>query len=227
MAREVEGRPVLVASLMRTGTHVLIDLILNNLQVYRQSPLYVQVDEYLTAGLPLEDLLTAGPYVLKTHVPQLYDDPERLAQMRRVAAGAVVVIPRREVEATRYALARFGQDGRGAADRVEEDFERLCEFYGPFGPHFFDFNQLVRREHAGSVVRRLSRILDQPLDGLPVATPDLRRLGRILLDKALTRSLGAAAPRINTTIRIGKVPRRGHTAKSVAGMAGAASTPLH
>jgi len=212
---------------MRTGTHVLIDLILNNFRVYRQSPLYVQVDEYLTAGLPLEDLLAAGPYVLKTHVPQLHDDPGRLAQMRRVAAGALVVIPRREVEATRDALARFGEDGREAADRVEEDFERLCDFYRPFGPHFFDFDQLVRRDQAGSVVRRLSGILGQPLDGPPVPTPDVRRLGRILLDKALTRSMGPLAPRINTTIRIRKVPRRGRTAKLVAGMAGAASTLLH
>jgi len=224
--RDGGGRPVLVASLMRTGTHVLIDLILNNFQMYRQTPLYVQVDEYLTAGLPLDDLLLAGPYVMKTHVPQLHDTPERVDQMRRLAERSVVVIPRRGLEATREALSRFGEEGQEAAHRVEEDFERLCEFYAPFNPRFFDFKRLVDRSRAAEVVDDLSEALGQPSNDVLVPTPDVRRIGRILVDKALTRSLGPAAPRINTTIRIRKVARRSRTPELVAGFYGALSSLL-
>ena len=63
------GKSIIVPSLMRSGTHVLIDLLLNNVPGYRRAPLNVDLDHYLAGKNSLDALNRCGSYVMKSHYP--------------------------------------------------------------------------------------------------------------------------------------------------------------
>ena len=97
---------IVVVSIRRSGTHLLIDAILNNFAVYKRRPLYVSLDQYLLSGYPVEDLLACGGYIVTTHFPQtLSFDYE--SQVRAVVQQATVLVPSRPIEQTYRAEVAF------------------------------------------------------------------------------------------------------------------------
>lgn len=94
--RPGSGKPVIVSSIMRSGTHLLIDLLLNNFPAYRRMPLYVDLDHALASGLTAADLLHGGCYVMKSHHPNVRYAAAAQAELEELAAAAF--IPETEVK---------------------------------------------------------------------------------------------------------------------------------
>ncbi len=68
MPGAANGTPhVVVAAQMRSGTHLLIDLILNNFPVYRESPLYLDLERYRLSDLETSRIPDLRGLVIKTH----------------------------------------------------------------------------------------------------------------------------------------------------------------
>src|SRR5579859_7066083 len=65
-----EGSLIIVCSLMRSGTHLLLDAMFNNLPALRRRPLFVDFDAYERTGLPVSAFASATGMVIKTHYPQ-------------------------------------------------------------------------------------------------------------------------------------------------------------
>lgn len=210
-ARPVRGaggsatRPVphlLVASIPRSGTHLLIDLILNNFTPYRRSPLYVNLDRWIGSGRGLEAIEEAAPSVLKAHVPAFdrETDDDTLAALRRVAEPALVLRPVRDREDV-FASYRSMLPGLTEA-QFEQEVDAFERFWGQetLDVREVPFEDLVR-EPAAAVTWVAEQIGWEPprTPILPRPRAARRRIG---MDKLLTRMLGARAPVVNTSIRL-------------------------
>src|SRR5262245_46905598 len=64
------GPLIIVASLMRSGTHLLLDSFFNNFPELRRVPLFVDFDAYQRAGLPVGPLQSVQGIIVKTHYPE-------------------------------------------------------------------------------------------------------------------------------------------------------------
>lgn len=200
-----EARPVphlLIASIPRSGTHLLIDLVLNNFRPYRRSPLYVNLDRWIGSGRGLEAIEDAAPSVLKAHLPA-FDrgaDDDTLVALQRVAEPAIVLRPVRDRDAV-FASYRSMVPSLTERQFAEEAnaFER---FWGQptLDVRELPFEDLVR-EPAAVVAWVAEQIgWEAPRDPiLPRPRAARRQIG---MDKLLTRMLGARAPVVNTSIRL-------------------------
>jgi hypothetical protein len=196
---------LIVATPMRSGTHILIDLLLNNLPAYRHRPLYIDLDQCLKQARPGHDLLgrlapDAG-HVVKTHypiaVPEAAADP-RLPGLLR--AGLVLAIHRPRAEILR-SLDRW----QGAPEDSPE--ARFGPQIDAFWAHWKDipridleFAELFDAGRMRALLERIAAASGAPVAPRFVPPPGRGERRRIYLDKALTRALGRHAPRINTTI---------------------------
>jgi len=198
----------MVASLMRSGTHVLIDCILNNFDRYRRRPLYVDLDQFVSQGLDWHRIVDqAGPYVVKTHFPQFQCTglEEAVTQLLNTAK---VVIPQRSAADVLESSEAF--DTGLTPDELTQSMQAFHQFWLRV-PHLpVEFAQLVDRDGAPRQIERLAAYLRESPRVPPVLPPDAaRRLG-IYSAKLATRLLGDHAPVINTTIRFsgGRSPLR-------------------
>lgn len=197
------GTPIIVASLMRSGTHLSIDLLLNNLKQYKRDPLYLNLHPYLCQQMPLDKLLECGSYVCKTHYPQM-EYPEWSAEyLEQLAAKAIVLIPERDINYVYRSVVDYDYDG--SFDDLLEEKAQFEKFWSRFNPIRINFDQLFDQASVDDLFRQI-------IDRDPNITKRRKRImprskDMLLLakwDKLLTRLLGNKAPVANTTIRLGK-----------------------
>lgn len=199
-----EGRPIVVASLMRSGTHLLIDLILNNFASYRRDPLYLNLDAYLIERRASQGLMNCGAYVAKTHFPQIPVPDDTLDDLRRFAERAVVLRPVRGLAETHRSLLSFGETR--SMEELVACKAAADAFWDAFDPLDFSFDDLATPSLTADIVTRIAERTGLPLPGRVVVTPDKSQAIRILTAKLLTRLLGHRAPRLNTTIQFDSTP---------------------
>src|SRR4051812_42875729 len=65
-----DGPLIIVASMMRSGTHLLLDSMFNNFPPLRRTPLFVDFDSYERQALPVDPLRSLRGAVIKTHYPE-------------------------------------------------------------------------------------------------------------------------------------------------------------
>ena len=193
---------ILVPSLQRSGTHLLIDTILNNFALYKRRPLYVDIDHLLDDPTQVDRLITCGNYVVKTHFPQVGDTPLREAQMRRVIACSKIVSPQREDAAVYQSSLAFGTVQ--SRKEFEAQKQRFQQFWGELRVYYFTFARLVDRNNFGQLVNELSNVLEMPANSRLVLPYEKRARLKVYTAKLLTRLLGNRAPLINTTIGFAK-----------------------
>jgi hypothetical protein len=200
-----KGRPIVVASLMRSGTHLLVDLILNNFPAYRRSPLYVDADALFRSSGGGGGLAEVGSCIVKTHFPQLPAESAAEQALADLATQALVLQPVRSADATLRSLQRFGYRG----DRRQLDAERQHwdAWWGRFAPVRFCFVDLASPTSSHEAVRQIARALGCDAPVVPQLTQSLEATGAVLGSKLLTRLLGRRAPRINTSIQFATTPR--------------------
>lgn len=202
-----QGRPnIIVATPMRSGTHILIDMILNNIPAYRNRPLYVDLDQCRKQGTPQNDLIgriapDAG-YILKTHMP-IGTDPDSPTDPRILdlfAAGVVLTVRRDRAEVC-TSLARWHRLPEEAPlTRYEAQYDGFWAFWAPRKQISIDFADLFAPD-------RMIPVLDS-LCARTGTTRATRFAGpsseadkaRIYTNKALTRLAGRHAPKIDTSI---------------------------
>lgn len=192
------GQIVMVASVMRSGTHVLIDCILNNFDRYRRRPLYIDLDQFVRQGLDWRRIVDqAGPYVVKTHFPQVQCTglDEAVTQL---LTAAKVLIPQRSAADVLRSSKAF--DTGMTTDELTQSMRAFDQFWLRV-PHLpVEFAQLVDRHSAPRQIERLAEHLRESPRVPPVLPPDAAQRLRIYSTKLATRLLGDNAPVINTTI---------------------------
>jgi hypothetical protein len=192
-----DGPLVIVPSIMRSGTHLLLDALFNNFPALRRRPLFVDFDAYERAKLPPAPLASLNGGTIKTHYPQIELAPEYLSALKTLAARAFIVTPKRPAEAIRKSLAKWDEH---YSPEAFMELERRCdEFWKPFAPLTVSFSSLL--DVAG--VKALVALVAERTNLTPRSGPPMmpaRGRYRIYFDKILTRVLGAGAPCINTTI---------------------------
>lgn len=195
---------VVVASLMRSGTHLAIDMLLDHFATYRQRPLYTNLDAFLRAGMSLEALSAAGGMVIKTHCPQADEGADRQAEARAFLWTQRVIVVHRNPEDVRKSLSRFGDLGLQAA-RFESVAEGFYQFWeGHPCAVKVSFEDITDPEVFPRVVHAVAAFLGEEVPERIIAPRPKSHRSRILVDKALTRLFGAGAPRINTGIGLSR-----------------------
>lgn len=191
--------PLVVSSLMRSGTHLVIDLLLNNVAGYRQSPLYLDYDSYIFEGFSEETLLSAGSCVVKTHVAHRPFDQQAGNTLRTLAERGVVIIPVRDPEKIYRSMINFGyhaSPGEFAALHA-----RHLDFWKGHDPILVNFEDLLLPEKVGKFlaeVRERAGLEAVAEDSVPFVALASRATN--LLRKLRTRIQGCNAPKINTTV---------------------------
>jgi hypothetical protein len=202
------GVMVLIPTIMRSGTHLLIDTIINNFSCYRRSPLYVDLDRLFDYSVGREEkvqmLLRGGSYVVKTHYPQTDNQPNRCPYMLKVFKCCKIITVRRDVnQAVRSALA-WGLPQAINEDEYRTSIERFYEFWQDYKLLVLDFKELVNPALFPKAVAKIGRYLRcKPRSPLIYNIPKNRPLA-IYLAKGATRLLGKYAPLVNTTINFNR-----------------------
>jgi hypothetical protein len=184
---------------MRSGTHLVIDLLLNNVAGYRQSPLYLDYDSYIFEGFCEEALLNAGSCVVKTHVAHRPFDQHAGNTLKALAERGVVIIPVRDPEKIHRSMINFGyhaSPGEFAALHA-----RHLEFWKGHDPVLVNFEDLLNPGKAGKFLAEVRERAG--LDAAAkAAVPFVALASRTtnLLRKLRTRIQGCKAPRINTSV---------------------------
>jgi hypothetical protein len=204
------GVNIVVATPMRSGTHMLIDLLLNNLDEYRTRPLYVDLDACRRHSTPQRDLLAeitsdAGQ-ILKTHTPMnqpqgAQDAPE----FRRLADSGVVLTVKRERAAVRRSLAAWERTPEELAD-FDREYDAFWDFWSGRAALALDFTSLVDPVAVRDTLARIAGLTGTTPRARLVMPPSPEHRVRIYLSKGLTRVAGRRAPRIDTTIHTLKKP---------------------
>lgn len=200
------GTPIIVASIMRSGTHLAIDLLLNNFPSLARMPLYVDADQLFRCGKNREQYLAGnlciGECVIKTHYPQLIPEGKKEVILK-LARESHVILLTRPIEQTYRSL-----DAWGIAGNFDEYTTLVNEFYAfwrSVAPHSIEvsFDELTNRDQFENVVEKISRstgVVKKTRISFPVNPKNVRSL---ILTKVATRLLGRYAPTINTGIRSG------------------------
>jgi hypothetical protein len=195
-----QGGFIVVASLPRSGTHLLIDAILNNFGRYKRRPLYVDLDKYFNNGQALEALLNTGGYVVKTHFPTFGLQHEHA--MRRLLERAVILTPVRPMDQVYRSARVYGS----VSDHQElaQQAARFDCFWQPYERLLIPFAQLVDTENYPLLIKQIGQFIGAAPNAKVVYPLAKKHIGRVKLLKLLTRVLGNRCPVVNTTIAFAK-----------------------
>ncbi len=193
---------LLIPSLQRSGTHLLIDTILNNFRDYKRTPLYVNLDRL--EGNPgwTSRLIRCGGYIVKTHYPQIRPAAGFEEPLRRVIQHSRLMAPVRDLEAVYQSSLIFG----ASASRPEFDRQvaRFQVFWEQFKVHHVAFDRLTTPGLYPELVAEIGSWIDAEPNARIVYPFPKNRRWKVYTFKALTRLLGRHSPIINTTIAFAK-----------------------
>jgi len=193
-----DGPLIIVASLMRSGTHLLLDSLFNNFSTLRRSPLFLDFDAYQRQSLPPAALNSIAGTVVKTHFPETPLAEPYASALAALAPRALVLMPRRPTAEIRKSLAKWGVDVPAAEfDEIES---RFLNFWTPFSPLTVEFSALLNAPKVQALLAEIAKRAGSSLRlNSKLVMPSPSRFG-VYVDKLLTRLSGKSAPRINTTI---------------------------
>jgi len=194
---------ILVASPPRAGTHLLIDLLLNNFKQYCRIPLYVNGDALTENLATFEDLLNCKGYIIKIHYPAnpaCQRSPWRDDLFRILREECLVLSTNRRSRDQIASMAKMWP-------KMEvRDFASMLEDFNSFWADSvlaISYESLIDSEQVNFVLDKLESII-------PAVISNDRRLPQpkssecsILISKLLTRLIGCKAPLINTGIKLG------------------------
>lgn len=192
---------------MRSGTHIMIDLILNNFAMYKGSPLYINLDMVLHFGAKVHDVTQAGGSVIKTHFPQSIECRGHETEIREFLHQQKVILVTREMNAIKKSLKRFGEWGANEStkfDQIHTEFDDYWNNEHKGSVLRVDYADLIQAEKVPGILREIERFTGLTKNSHLIGVIKKEKRFAILLWKALTRLLGCFSPRINTGIQLGK-----------------------
>ena len=189
---------------MRSGTHLLIDLLLNNIADYRLRPLYIDLDQCCKQTSTARDLLgeiepDAGQ-IIKTHLPiGLHPSAREDPRVLEIIEAAVVVTVRRDRDEVLRSLARWSRTPE-ELDAYALEYDMFWDFWAGRESVHLEFDALLDVTEASRTVTRLADLTGTRPRARLRLPPRPTRRQQIYLNKGLTRVLGRHAPHIDTTI---------------------------
>ncbi len=189
---------VVVSSFPRSGTHVLIDLILNNFPAYRRKPLYVNLDQYIGAGMDVEELIRIGGYVVKTHFPESTFSSSNRSEYEKVFAKAVILKPMRQD--SDIFLSFQSMDSAARLESLERELMGFRNYWQEKDPIRFSFESLIDPDKTGEILAKLQEVLKCPRSKTIVFPPNKNHRIRVYFRKWATRILGNKLGEVNTTV---------------------------
>lgn len=194
-----DGRAIIVPSLPRSGTHVLIDLILNNFSAYKDSlPFYIRLHYCIGNSHYEKDMVSCGSYVVKTHLSEFNPSPE----VNRWLQESTILRPVRDIEGLAKSNSLFfrkvaydDHKKNLLAERAKSD-----SFWSKYNCHDIEFSKLVNIDCQREIVVNIANITGLELPKRIITSREKSDKYRVYLDKIGTRLLGVKSPVINTTI---------------------------
>lgn len=200
-----EGPPhLLVISAPRSGTHLLIDAVLNNLPAYRKKPLYVELDQLFSSPCSLEGLVNTRGYVIKSHHPVTpgmeLSQQDRLYLEKIHAASLTVFLTRDPENAARSAKRMWPNLNQ---EQFKTDIKKQKDYWSTKADIHIEFNDLITPLSFEKVLLKISTASNTPLRKTILQPQAKGQRWIIYVLKAITRLLGRHSPRINTGIKLG------------------------
>lgn len=194
---------IVVASKMRSGTHLAIDSILNNFSDYRRKPLYIDIDEYAKQGKSIKDFNALGGYIIKTHYPQvLRDMPEGFETL---LDQAIIVTPERSNTEIKRSMEYFYEIDSDEVDAGIERFDDYWQDRGSLSVHYKSFRD---PQKLTAFLQQIAERTNAKMAAKTTMLPSLGNPKRLFLNKLLTRLLGRHAPIVITSISAGVTPSK-------------------
>ena len=186
---------------MRSGTHLLIDLMLNNFPQLRGESLYVELDHAAMEGLDKESFAGLGRCICKTH----YDGEEKEVARREIVElvcnHGLLIEPVRNYEEIKRSLQNFIS---------EEDYqeqlastERYHNYWAGKECLTVSFKDLISREGNDKVISQIASYIGEKPSEKRFYNRSRSQEKLILVEKLLTRLRGVRQRRVNTTIGFG------------------------
>lgn len=203
ITKQKTNKLILVPSVMRSGTHVLIDTIINNFSSFKTHPLYVDLDQLLAANDDLQKLLDTGGYIIKTHFPQTQFSEKKKILINKIIKKSYIISPTRNSHSIINSNMLFGVMEN--ATTCKESIHLFEEFWAPQKRLVFPFEDLINPLKTKDIVSEISHYIDEKSDSRCASPIAKKYRYRIYLAKLFTRLLGKHCPYVNTTISFGKV----------------------
>ncbi len=197
------GRPIVVVSFPRSGTHLMIDAFLNNFPQYKNSPLYVDFDQITTPGIESE-LLNQLPNlqtVYKTHYPHrnLYTHEASVSEvMSCINKNAFVIKVERDPEA----VINSYKKGFSVKEGLSEEIKAFDNYWSENVDFTVSFDQLTNPEQFREMINSLSLKAGLGASRTLKLPPNVNDFYRVGIQKFFTRLVGKHSPfKVNTTIQ--------------------------
>ena len=190
---------------MRSGTHLLIDTILNNFTRYKNRPLYIDLDQYALKKKDPLLLRHINGAIIKTHYPQI-DIPDFDVYLRSITSKGnyIVLTPIRNLDDVTVSLKKFGNKSKHTGIS-EQQYTIFKDYWIKYNPKNILFSDLVSRDSYKSCIKSISIYIDEP-SNKEIIYPPCKNTKRfyVYFWKFLTRSIGRYSPIVNTTISFKK-----------------------
>ena len=196
----VGSRPIVVASLMRSGTHVLIDTILNNFCEYKKRPLYLDLDQYLKKGYDLSKLSKINSMVVKTHYPQDNIESANCREIQNLFKRSHVLMPIRDSQQVFNSLSQFMNREQISMEEFVVGKDRFDSFWSGFDVLRMPFAEMIDKKMGEHSIQKIADYIDQPCPSNLILPMEKHRVFRNLSTKFKTRVFGSGARIINTTV---------------------------
>ncbi len=200
------GKPIIVASVMRSGTHLAIDLLLNNFSELAKKPLYVDADQLFRSKMNRDQYinngLQIGRCVVKTHFPQAAPENMR-ATIEKLVEQSHVILLRRPVDQTLRSTQSWGLVND--VDLYKQKVDDFFEFWSGVSNDVLEvnFDELTDQEKFPEIVQKISRLTGLKAKAKTYYPVNPKKISTMIITKLATRIFGKRAPVINTGIRSG------------------------
>jgi hypothetical protein len=202
-----QGELVLVPTLIRSGTHLLIDAIINNFPQYKRTPLYVDLDALLndssTRDNQVEKLIKCGGYALKTHFPQVNFHPDREVFIRKIAASSKIITIERNLDDSFYSCKAWSKTYPIAQSQETylQSVDMFRNFWGQYDCMKVSFSEIIDRDRFADLVHRIGNYIGVSPRIRTIYSPRPDEILNVYMIKTITRILGQYSPVVNTTIK--------------------------
>ena len=202
----LEGKPIIIASMMRSGTHLAIDMLLNNFPSLVSKPLYLDADQYFRfeehrTGY-LNGDFSIGQCLVKTHYPQ-WIPSNKLEVMTKLIRNSNVILLHRPAEDTFKSLQAWGMSEDFISYQIE--VEKFYKFWDAVAPSRLnvEFKELVQEDSFKDLVLKIERRFGVRAKKRIFFPVNPKHVWTMVATKLATRLLGRYSPVINTGIRSG------------------------
>jgi hypothetical protein len=193
--------------MMRSGTHLLINLLLNNFPAFKSSPLYLNLDMFVHQGGHLKELDHSGGFVVKTHFPQSVECRGHEDGLKEFLGRNKVLLVYRNPHEIKRSLGKFGEWGAAEVSKfaqIQADFSNYWDHEHQGEVMRVKYADLIDETKLPSLIEALQTFTGLPRNSKIVGVVAKKKRLTILFWKAATRLFGHLSPRINTGIKLGK-----------------------